>query len=502
MNLREKDIVSAVARIDFRAERRDIFLELYEDTGVLDSLASNSHQVIQGRRGSGKTHLIGSFEDKSVRYYKGFLAVKVDLRDCTNFPPNFDSATRTFWTFWVTMHQILAGIRANLEVVRSGNPALFEPDSYRGVTDLIVRTSKRIRNSDLDNTIVGRFGSDWTHVEGFSAPSALFSDRDTIQDTLEAILNALSIDYLVILLDEWSSVQPVEGQPEFAEALKKALFKSRRIAVKIATIRYRSRFETISDRGRVGLELGADLFANIDLDLEVVWERDPAKATRFFSSLLRKHLRHVLVQSGLSETELGENGAWYLQWFSSHDSFRELVRAGEGIPRDFLNIFKRAYSLLLQDAPDKAEKISIRHVRSAAANWFEEDKRPAAQVDAESYGVFQELLELFVARKKIKHFMIAQTAAVDDNIQKLVDNRLLHRIKRGWSSKHHPGIRYDVFSIDYGAFVNLMDTDARKTLQLTFEPDGDEDSDVPLETVDLRNIRHQLYSPTSQKKEP
>lgn len=43
-------------------------------------------------------------------------------------------------------------------------------------------------------------------------------------------------------------------------------------------------------------------------------------------------------------------------------------------------------------------------------------------------------------------------------IQRLVDERILHIIKRGWSGKDKPGERYDVLQIDYGCYVHLLGT--------------------------------------------
>jgi hypothetical protein len=46
----------------------------------------------------------------------------------------------------------------------------------------------------------------------------------------------------------------------------------------------------------------------------------------------------------------------------------------------------------------------------------------------------------------------------DPLIQQLIDDRILHVIKRGYSAQDEPGVRYDVLQIDYGCYVDLMNT--------------------------------------------
>ena len=59
MDLKSKKFKLLISDIEFRSERRDKYLPIYEDLGYLIKLENNKNQVIWGRRGSGKTHLLG-----------------------------------------------------------------------------------------------------------------------------------------------------------------------------------------------------------------------------------------------------------------------------------------------------------------------------------------------------------------------------------------------------------------------------------------------------------
>ena len=60
--------------------------------------------------------------------------------------------------------------------------------------------------------------------------------------------------------------------------------------------------------------------------------------------------------------------AFVTRAFSSPKAFRELVRAGEGVPRDAINIVGKA----ALKADDK--RISLQAVRGAARSWYLQDK--------------------------------------------------------------------------------------------------------------------------------
>ncbi len=77
-------------------------------------------------------------------------------------------------------------------------------------------------------------------------------------------------------------------------------------------------------------------------------------------------------------------------------------------------------------------------------------------------------------------------------IDYLYDARILHIIKQNVSSKDTPGVRYNVYSIDYGCYVDLINT-ARAPKGL-FEAEIDDDQtefiDVPRD--DYRSIRRAI----------
>lgn len=74
----------------------------------------------------------------------------------------------------------------------------------------------------------------------------------------------------------------------------------------------------------------------------------------------------------------------------------------------------------------------------------------------------------------------------------MYDARVIHLIKESISGKDVPGLRYNVYSIDYGAYVDLINTTrAPKGLFETENEDGESEF-VNVPTNDYRAIRRAI----------
>ena len=41
-------------------------------------------------------------------------------------------------------------------------------------------------------------------------------------------------------------------------------------------------------------------------------------------------------------------------------------------------------------------------------------------------------------------------------ILKLFDARVIHHLQRGYADKDNPGVRYNIYTLDYGTYVDLI----------------------------------------------
>jgi len=254
---------------------------------------------------------------------------------------------------------------------------------------------------------------------------------------------------LWLLIDEWSEV-PLDLQPLLADLLRRAILPTKGITVKIAAIEQRSRF-LITDAkfGHIGLEIGADISSAVNLDDFMVFENDENRAVCFFRALVFAHVKSALeaesIQSPKSESELLSIG------FSQASAFDEVVRACEGVPRDALHILSHA----ALRASDKA--ISVGDVRSAAQQWYQSSKESAVGAHDHAKLLLLWIVDKVIKERQAKAFLL-ESGTKDLLIDFLYDERVLHVLRKGISAKDSPGVRFNVYGIDYGCYVDLINT--------------------------------------------
>ncbi len=299
---------------------------------------------------------------------------------------------------------------------------------------------------------------------------------------LRELAASLSTRRVWLLLDEWSSVPP-ETQPYLAAFLVRCVLPLQMFTVKIAAIEQQTRFRAeLPDGGVIGIELGADVAANVDLDDFMVFEQNQDRARSFFRGLLFKHLtagvEEVDAVAGLhTEADLVRIG------FTDIRAFDELVRAAEGVPRDAINIAAKA-ALRAADG-----RISVPHVRAAGRAWFQADKEAALRGRPEAARLLNWVIDKVIKQKRARGFLVNQKATAAPLLVALFDARVLHLVRRGYSAQDEPGERYDVYVIDYGAYVDLMHTQSAPQGVLPLEDDHGAAGYVEVPTQDLRAIR-------------
>lgn len=159
------------------------------------------------------------------------------------------------------------------------------------------------------------------------------------------------------------------------------------------------------------------------------------------------------------------------------------------MPRDALSIVGRA------GLRAGGSKIAVAHVREAATQLYTTTK--AAQLNGVpvARALLDRILSDVISVRKARAFLIKQDQTQHALIQQLVDDRILHIIKRGWSGKDKPGERYDVLQIDYGCYVHLLGTNAAP--QSLLGGDDDEEfsavvGEVEVPDEDYRAIRRAI----------
>lgn len=507
------DINQAFLRLSRRAESVDraTLIETFVDVGALFTLLSTrDHQVLHGRRGTGKTHALLYLAGTVAG--QGDIAIYVDLRTIGSTGgiyadeslPIAERATRLLMDTLSAIHdalldQVLASEDGSLNLAAIGPAlddlasAITEVQVVGGIETEAEATLSRSAQREDRGSI--RAGSDGIAGElgGGSRGEVRSEARETtkrigelrhrvhfghVGAAMQQIASRLSGKRVWLLLDEWSTLPPIL-QPYLADLLRRSLFAVTGVTIKIAAIEQRTDFKLPGPQGTyIGIELGADIAADLNLDDFMVFENDAVRATQFFEQLLWKHYLAVAAELNL-QTRPTSGSRLVQEAFTQRPTFEEFVRAAEGVPRDAINIL----SLTAQRAGDS--QISRDHLRAAARTWFQRDKEAALVANSEARSLLHWIIDEVIAHRRARAFLL-RTTVRHPLIDALFDARVLHVLKRNISSQEEPGLRYDAYKIDYGCYVDLLAT-ARAPEGLLSGADEGEFVDVPPD--DYRAIR-------------
>jgi hypothetical protein len=261
-----------------------------------------------------------------------------------------------------------------------------------------------------------------------------------------------------LLMDEWSAL-PLELQPLLADLLRRTVFATSGMVVKIGAIHGRSQFADVdSGRGSIGLALGADTAATVDLDDFLLFRNDTAMTIDFYAALLYRHLLSMVSRVGKTDQQIDRvmtNVRSPAQLaglvFATPAAFHALVMGAEGVPRDFLQIAGLAAAMAHH------QPIGVKQVNEATRNFFLRDKE--TRIPKIATPVFMRLLEQAVRQQSRIIPLRRNGESNDELIDRLYDARVIHRVRQGLNlDVQHPAEMYDVYVVDAGAFLGLIST--------------------------------------------
>ena len=503
----------AFLRIAKRAERQDdeVLQKTFVDFGsVFTALSSVDHQIVFGRRGTGKTHLLTVL--RQTKRASGELALQIDMRNLGSAGglysdpsiPLTQRATRLLVDVLAAIHGSLFEQAVehdgpiNLGVTGNALDELFAAHSVvKVVGTTVVEATASAENSSTAESKLGFAASmPAPSLSGEAKLSA--SEREAVSakktvsglevhrvnfgsvgSALRKVVQTLPKQRLWLLIDEWSEV-PLDLQPLLADLLRRAILPIKGVTVKIAAIEQRSRL-LIPDNavGNIGLELGADLSAALNLDDFMVFDNNEEKAVAFFKALVLKHVQAALETEGLG---IPKNEAALLsQGFTQANAFDEAVRACEGVPRDAIHILSHA----AQRAGDAT--ISVGDVRTAAQQWYQASKDAAVSSHEQAKALLMWVVDKVIKERQTKAFLL-ESGTRDPLVDFLYDERVLHVLRKGMSAQDEPGKRYHVYGIDYGCYVDLINTARAPRGMLDLGISSPEIS-VAVPKTDFRSIR-------------
>jgi hypothetical protein len=470
---RQKHLNQALMQIPRRAESTDrstLAMTFVAAGSFSAMLHSTDHQILYGRRGTGKTHALLYLSD--LIEHTGDVAVYIDLRTIGSAggiyaDSNLDPTVRGTHLLVDTLEAIHDELLSTAfeSAISDQSRLLLALDALAEAATAVEVVGEVERETTFGGSAESSVGIELTvspnaKVSATRRRSATAESRlrrtgierhhvvfGPLSRALKGITSALGPARLWLLLDEWSSI-PLDLQPLLADLLRRSVLPTAGIVVKIAAIERRSRFSQPAPSGDyVGIEVGADAASAVSLDDSMIFDNARTRAQEFFGQLLHNHASTRL-STMIAKPPPDVNS--FIEATFRRNTFPELVRAAEGVPRDAINIA----ALAAQHAHD--EPIGLPDIRRAARDWYLRDKQTAINTNEPARQMLKLLIDEVVGRRHSRTFLLDQLVARHETIDELYDARLLHVLRRGIADRKNPGTLYDGFAIDYGCYVGLL----------------------------------------------
>jgi len=435
----------------FRVRQND--RPLYVDIGGhLARIGAAQHQVIFGRRGSGKSCLLVHYLNESRPSDVLPVYVLADEYKRLTYP---DILIRL-------LIEILEALPVRARVVRrlTGRDAATVrlAGELRKLLDMAeeseVVEAFQQGSSELVGAGLGRPGMASVNVgmttDSTRGKTSTFKERklDTLERHLRDYKAAISDSIRsagrrrgCLLIDDFYLI-PREWHPDVLDYLHR-LLRDTEMYMKVATIRHRTQLLRNHPQ-TVGLELSQDV-EEISLD----WTLEDLEATQEY---LGKMLASMASRAGIPDA--------LTQLFNA-DGLQELTLASGGVPRDFLNTFVTAVDASVSERSTRW--LTPKYIYKGAGRLAYQTKLRNLREDAsaDSAGLdrlLHDLLAFCLQEKRKTAFLVSQDEAQrfpreHELIQQLMDFKLIHIVEPDTSAASGRPGRYEAYTLDFSLFM-------------------------------------------------
>lgn len=417
-------------------------------SGHLARFSSRQHQVVFGRRGSGKSCLFVHFLN-DTNANNGVLPIYIEGDEFKRltYP---DLLVRLLLRIFEKMPDANKKWR---RVIRLPNKTQKNIDDLRR----ILSQAEEARVKQTDGT------SSDENVELSKGPAKVSGKKSKkhekqsefteikldhleryLSDYKEALSTSLAnsrYDSAYILLDDFYLI-PRSRQPDVIDYLHR-LVRGTDFYLKIGTVRHRTTIIR-NEESTIGVELHQDV-EEISLDRTL---EDIESTSQYLSQMLEA----VAFNAGLDNPK---------DTLFNPEAFHALSLASGGVPRDFLNIFVEAVSSSLSDGKEKwitptyiwkgASRLSY---RTKLNNLREEGVSDSSPLER----LYRDIVSFCLKEKRRTAFLVSQEQAQEypathELIQQLMDFKLIHIIEPDTSAASGRKGRFEAYTLDFSLFM-------------------------------------------------
>jgi hypothetical protein len=475
----------------------------FTPTVFLDSLLQAKDQIVYGRRGTGKTHLFRCLEasydpaelvqHRTIVVYVdashlsadaygarplpkivaldifGQLVKKIAIELQTTFttridPSRLERALGTGKAKQVSAARKRATLLSQLvetgevHYLPMGEASQTTKSLHEAARDAKGRASVSFTDPHTFGVRIGasvdaQHSAVKSKLHTVTISGRLYLSFVEIAKVLRELLESVSAEHLVLIIDEWSTID-FDAQPFLAQLLKRmrqaSASSSSQVHLKLGCIPTRTNLSLrVGSPIPIGLEEGDDIFPDADLDRSVYFDRTDGMSLVFMQDILQRHAGQSLPWvKALEPKEFAKFIRSHV--FSSTEVFSELCWASAGVPRDFLDMMSKATREKMSRG---ARKITFRDVREIVRPVYEAKVKdiPASAIEL-NRRVYQKIV---FPNRSYAEFLLSGELDRTPDVATLWVERLWHRSPERFV-KHDTGKTYQRYRIDYGMYVDLV----------------------------------------------
>lgn len=452
MDLNSSEVKTLIGLIKDSFRVRKNVRPIYVDVGGnLGRLGAPQHQIIFGRRGSGKSCLLVEYLKTAPKGRVTAIYVLADEFKRLAYP---DILIRLLVEILEALSRCRPWYR---RLFARRHPTRSAANELRALLDVAVESEisegREVRSSDESSATLnaGTFAAAKLGSTTGDARSRTARFKERKIDSLERHLRDYK-DGIVQITNEWRSSRgcvlvddfylvPREWQADVIDYLHR-LLRDTDVYLKVATIRHRTTLLK-HDPQTVGVELAQDV-EEITLDRTL----EDLEETQEF---LNRMLRSMGEKAGVTDV---------LRLFNP-EALQAITLASGGVPRDFLTIF--VHALEAAETEGKSRWITPKHVYKGAGRLSYQTKLRHLREDANGDAgglerVFVDLMNFCLRERRKTGFLVSQEEAQlrvreHELIQQLMDFKLIHVVEPDTSAASGRPGRYEAYTLDFSLFM-------------------------------------------------
>lgn len=486
-----KDLIGDSFRI--RPNHDPIYVDV---SNHLSRLKSKQHQIIFGRRGTGKSCLLVHFKNKIAPKLKS-LTIYVDI----------DEVKRLGYPD-VLIRLLLSVMEKTPTASQKWRKYLFcESDIQKHIQNLRVLLNqaehRKIKEEDKKSTGVdagAQYGAGSAKFTTSKTLGKLSEFEENKLDTLERYLSDYKsalveelrrskYSFSFVILDDYYLIKK-ERQPDVIDYMHR-LLRGTDFYLKVGTVRHRTNLIR-NENQTIGVELRQDLE---EINLDRTLENLPA-ASAYLNSILDSMGKKVDLQNASNDLFNGQ-------------AFEKLVVASGGVPRDFLTIFVDAIDIAI--AGGKNSYLTPTNIWKSASSLAYRTKlknlRDDVFSDADAIeNIFRDLMRFCIQEKKKTCFLISQEDSqrlpqIHEIILQLMDFKLIHVIEPDTSAASGRQGRFEAYTLDFSLFMEPRKRNIEIIEFWNFDKHGIRVGVREAPIYELKRAEHAMNSTDDQKTE-